>query len=95
MWPAMVNVVDEDAVHVVREKLAMQEQEGTGVHGGAPRLADAAGYGEAPWRQAAEDTGKGVVRQCNHFRRLHCWMNACYVIYNCVLITRLREVWCL
>ena len=61
MRPAVVDVVDEDAVHIVWEKLAVREQQLAGVHDGAPRLADATGLGEAPRRQAAEDVGEGIV----------------------------------
>ena len=86
VWPAVVDVVDEDAVHMVWEKLAVREQQLAGVHDGAPRLADATGLGEAPRRQAAEDVGEGIVGERCHFRRrLHAgWVCARVLCNDCV-----------
>jgi hypothetical protein len=66
----VVDVVDEDAADRVRQEVPAQQR--AGVDDVAPRLADALGNGEAPWRQDAEDAGEGVIRQsCNGLRRLH------------------------
>lgn len=84
MRPAVVDAVDEDAVHAAWEERAVLEQERAGVDDGAPRLADAPGLGEAPRRQAAEGVGEGIVGECCHFRRrrLHGggWMLHCFVM---------------
>nr|TKV96781.1 hypothetical protein SEVIR_9G451950v2 [Setaria viridis] len=58
--PPVVEEVDEDAAHGVREKVrALQPK---GVDGGAPRRADATGLREAAPRQPAEDGLEHVVR---------------------------------
>ena len=53
--------VEEDAAQ--RERQEIRAQQAVVVDDTSPRLADAAGRGEAAWREATEDAREHVVRQ--------------------------------
>lgn len=60
----MIVVADDEAGQGAREEV--RAQHAVAVDERTPRAADAAGHGQASWRQAAEDVREHVVGQQLH-----------------------------
>lgn len=63
---AVAGEVDEDAPHGTRRAGRHGEQHPSGVHGGAPPLADGPACRDASWWEAAEDVDEQLVQEMIH-----------------------------